>query len=96
MIQNFIQQEHGGYPFLVIIVVLVVAAFMTSVIAQIMGPVAEVLLVLATLAPVFIIIAAKMPIGGDPMLMLCCQLALLNGLGAMLFVLVFFMLVLFM
>ena len=99
------------------------AAFMASVIARIMGPVAimiwavilfaqfsvaimisvaaalavaEILLVLATLAPVFIIIAIKVPIGVDPMLMLSCQLVLLNGLSAMLFVLVFFMLVLFM
>ena len=58
--------------------------------------VARVLLVLATLAPVFIVIAVKMTIGGDPILMLSCQLVLLNGLGAILFMLVFFMLVLFM
>ena len=78
---------------------LVMTAFMTLMIAQIMGPVAimivavvmlaqfsiavplsevsaftiaEVPFIVATIAPVTVFTAVKMPVGGDPILMFSC------------------------
>lgn len=82
------------------------AVFMTSVIALIMSPVASVirsvimsaqrsvagvLLIDVRSTPVLIIVAVKVPIGGDSLLMFCGQPVLPNGLGARFFIVLLFM-----
>ena len=58
--------------------------------------VAGVLLIDVRPTPVLIIVAVKVPIGGDSLLMFCGQPVLPNGLGARFFILVLFMYVFFM